>query len=82
MLSRQRRVTVETALVLSQLIVVSTMPAGACTGEAACERLSLDWGCVSYSPDNPPREMEPVSVYICHKPTFQEHYQAWMRSRA
>ena len=64
-----------TALVLSHLIVVAALPNGVCTTDTECERIALEYGCVSYeaSVTPPPdwQEDDRRPVFLCDRDTFE-----------
>jgi hypothetical protein len=58
-----------TALVLTQLIVVASLPSGVCATDAECERIAWrEFGCQTYYSD---RDDEGSGLYICDRDTFE-----------
>jgi len=64
-----------TALVLSHLIVVAMLPVSVCDTDTSCEQAARDFGCTSYVAESPDDD-DNGPVFVCDRATFERKLKA------
>jgi hypothetical protein len=69
----------ETAVILSHLIVVAALPANVCTTDMECKKIAWNqFGCHTYTADRDDTHDDQLGdLFICDKKTFEMGLAQW-----